>query len=110
MAMMSANVGDDMKIYASSNNNAYAWNAENKYTLTTGNVTSLKALSCWDYWHKDYYPNVIRESYPVYIKERAEDKGKQAFEIIKQLQDKRLMKLDKVSDFIDAMDCLIKIL
>jgi len=35
---------------------------------------------------------------------------KQAFEIIKQLQDKKFIELDKVSDFIEAMDTLIKIL
>lgn len=64
----------------------------------------------WDYWQDLYYPQVIRTSYPVYIQERAQDKGKQAFEIIKMLQDKKLIKLDKVSDFVEAMDCLIKIL
>lgn len=84
-------------------------------TSGTGLSTGSSAVHCWngsawDFWQNCYYPQVIRESYPVYIQNRAEDKGKQAFEIIKQLQDKRLMKLEKVSDFIDAMDCLIKIL
>ena len=64
----------------------------------------------WGYWQEHYYPNVIRESYPVYIQDRAEDKGKKAFEIIKHLQDMKLVRLDKVSDFINAMDILIKIL
>ena len=64
----------------------------------------------WGFWQDYYYPQVIRESYPVYIRERAEDKGKHAFEIIKSLQDKKLLKLEKVSDFIEAMDTLIKIL
>jgi len=67
-------------------------------------------MSCWHYWQDCYYPYVIRESYPVYIGERARDKGKQAFEIIKILKDKKLVKLGKVSDFIDLMDELIKIL
>ena len=66
--------------------------------------------SPWGYWQDYYYPQVIRESYPIYIREKAEDKGRQAFEIIKQLQDKKLLKFDKVSEFIDAMDTLIKIL
>jgi hypothetical protein len=66
--------------------------------------------SAWSVWTNWYYPTVIRESYPVYLQERAQDKGKQAFEIIKALQDKKLMKLDKVSDFIEAMDTLIKTL
>lgn len=86
-------------------------------TATSGGTTGISTNAVyhyngtgWDYWTNYYYPQVIRESYPVYLKERAEDKGKQAFEIIKSMQDKKLMKLDKVSDFIDAMDILIKIL
>jgi len=66
--------------------------------------------TCWDYWIDHYYPQVIHNSYPVYLQERAKDKGKQAFEVIKMLKDKKLIKLEKVSDFIDAMDALIKIL
>ncbi len=67
-------------------------------------------LTCWGYWQDYWYPNVITTSYPVYIQERSLDKGKQAFEIIKVLKDKKMVKLDKVSDFIDLMDALIKIL
>lgn len=67
-------------------------------------------LKAWDFWQNDYYPKVIRESYPVYIQERAMDKGQKAFEILKSLQDKKIVKFDKVSDFIDAMDTLIKII
>lgn len=66
--------------------------------------------SAWGYWQNGYYPTVIRESYPIYLQERSEDKGQKAFEIIKHLQDKKLIKLDKVSDFIEAMDTLIKII
>ncbi len=79
----------------------------NNLTITT---TQGNTMSCWGYWQDYYYPNVIRESYPVYIGERAIDKGKQAYEIIKILKDKKLVKLEKVSDFIDLMDELIKIL
>lgn len=74
------------------------------FSLSSGN------MSCWHYWRDYYYPHVIRESYPVYIEERSKDKGKQAFEIIKVLKDKKLVKLQKVGDFIDLMDELIKIL
>ena len=79
-------------------------------TTADGSVNVYSDYSCWDYWHHDYYPYVIRESYPVYLTERAIDKGKQAFEIIKMLKDKRFVKLETVADFIDAMDALIKIL
>jgi len=71
--------------------------------------SSCPSMSCWDYWQYNYYP-IIRESYPIYIRERAIDKGKQAFEVIKMLKDSRFLKLDTVSDFIDLMDKLIKIL
>ena len=83
---------------------------------STGEVNSIydnpanKNLSCWDYWQERYYPQIIRESYPIYIGERAKDNGKQAFEIIKALMDKKLLKLDTVRDFIEAMDLLINTL
>ena len=73
-------------------------------TLNTATVGSV-----WNYWQNDYYPNYIR-SYPVYLHERARDKGKEAFEIIKMLKDKKFLKLETVGDFIDVMDELIKIL
>lgn len=74
------------------------------YFYDGGNYT------CWDYWQNNYYPQIIRESYPVYIQERTQDNGKKAFEIIKILKDKKLVQLKTVGDFIDLMDELIKIL
>ena len=68
-------------------------------TTTTNNDTT----TCWEFWQNDYYPRVIRG-------DRAKDKGRQAFEIIKVLKDKKLVKIEKVSNFIDLMDELIKIL
>ena len=81
---------------------------DNNLNFTT--VNGIGNMTAWGYWTDYYYPRVIHESYPVYIQERARDKGKQAFEIIKVLKDKKLVKLEKVSDFIDLMDELIKIL
>ena len=98
MSMMNCQVDDNLNFNSSSN-----------YGITTTDSLGNN-YSCWDYWHQNYYPYVIRDSYPVYIRERAEDKGKQAFEIIKMLKDKRFIKLETVADFIDAMDALIKIL
>ena len=77
-------------------------------TFSTG--TATPTISCWDYWTQYHYPQTIFTSYPVYLQERAKDKGKQAFEIIKILKDKRFVNLEKVGDFIDLMDELIKIL
>lgn len=79
-------------------------------TTTAGSTNAIWSFTPWGYWQDYYYPQVIRESYPVYVRERAEDKGKQAFEIIKMLQDKKFIKFEKVSEFIDAMDSLIKVL
>lgn len=96
-------------------------NAQNQLQNLQGGLTSeitnaiyqyppTGVTTCWDYWQNWYYPQVIYQSYPVYIRERAMDKGKQAFEIIKILKDKKLVNLEKVGDFIDLMDELIKIL
>ena len=63
-------------------------------------------LTCWGYWEKYYYPYVY-PSYPVYVQERAIDKGKKAFELIKLMQDKKFVKMNTVKDFIDLMDLLI---
>lgn len=79
-------------------------------TFQTGTSTNADYVTGWTFWRDYYYPQVIRESYPVYVQEKAKDKGKQAFEIVKVLKDKKIIKLDKVSDFIDVMDELIKIL
>jgi hypothetical protein len=80
--------------------------------LTSGNYNLGAHFggTCWEYWQNNYYPQVIKESYPVYISERAKDEGKKAFEIIKMLNDKKLLNIEKVSDFIELMDTLIKIL
>jgi len=67
-------------------------------------------MTGWNWWQDYYYPNVIREVYPVYVQERTIDSGKKAYEIIKALNDKKIIKLDKVSDFVEAMDLLIKML
>lgn len=86
--------------------------------VTTANLTvsGTNAMyyndgsSLWGYWQNQYYPYVIRESYPIYIQEKAMDKGKQAFELLKALMDKNLVKVDKVKDFIEAMDTILKTL
>jgi hypothetical protein len=64
----------------------------------------------WDFWQGYYYPYVIKESYPMYIQERSMDKGQKAFELLKILIDKKVVKLEKVSDFVEAMDAVIKVL
>lgn len=93
MAMMTAEVGDNMAI-----------NYKDSGTYDT------RINTCLRYWDDFYYPKVIQESYPVYIQERAEDKGKKAFELIKILKDKKLLQIKTVEDFIEAMTTLINIL
>lgn len=77
------------------------------YSYYDGGAVST---TLWGYWQNYYYPQIIRESYPVYIQEKAMDKGKQAFELVKALMDKDLIKVDKVKDFIEAMDTILKTL
>jgi len=81
----------------------------NQWNNTTNSNCNIP-LTCWDYWQNCYYPQVIYPSYPVYVQERAIDKGQKAFEIIKMMNDKKLVNLKTVKDFIEIMDCLIKIL
>lgn len=87
------------------------------YSYTTGTNNALykyqqyeQPNTLWGYWQGIYYPQVILQSYPVYIQEKAMDKGKQAFELLKALMDKGLVKIDKVKDFIEAMDTILKTL
>lgn len=93
-----------------SNNATFTGSSTGTSAASINAILHTAPLTGWSYWQDMYYPQVIRESYPVYLQERSKDKGKQAFEILKQMQDKKLMKLEKVSDFIEAMDTLIKIL
>jgi len=94
--MMNYSMSDDLSLKATNSN--------------TTNALYIKPLTGWGFYQDYYYPTIIKESYPVYLQERAQDKGKQAFEIIKILKDKKLVNLGKVGDFIDLMDELIKIL
>lgn len=127
MGLLDSKLDDNLSVnFVGFNTSGSGYNSGDLSTYTTGGNLNSGAtitnavyrydgntagpLTGWSYFTNYYYPQVIRESYPVYLQERAQDKGKQAFEIIKSLQDKKLMKLDKVSDFIDAMDTLIKIL
>ena len=73
-------------------------------------VVGTASPTLWNFWQDQYYPQVILQSYPVYIQNRAMDKGKQAFELLKALMDKGLIKVDKVKDFIEAMDTILKTL
>jgi hypothetical protein len=63
-----------------------------------------------EYSNYSYPVPVYVSSYPVYVSSYPDvkDSTKQAFEIIKVLQDKKLLKLDKVSDFIEVMDAIIE--
>lgn len=103
MAMMQLNVGDNLNLLANTTSAGDISNA-------LQNLQYQPTKSCWEYWQQWYYPYVIKESYPVYIQERAMDKGQKAFEIIKMLKDKKLIDLKTVADFIEAMDALIKTL
>ena len=85
-------------------------NALNTQGLTAGSTQTYYNGSLWDYWQGPYYGQVIVQSYPAYMQDKAMDKGKQAFEILKSLLDKKLIKLEKVSDFVEAMDTILKTL
>ena len=102
-AMLSQKLDDNMNFAVNRTNST--WIGDN-----VNSVNNDYSMTGWSYWTDHYYPQVIRETYPVYFKEQAKDKGKQAFEIIKMMKDKRFVKLETVGEFIDLMDELIKII
>lgn len=102
---MKADMNNDFNIYPTTNSEHMTTSG----SYNTGHTANFK-MTGWDFFQNYYYPYVIKESYPVYLQERAVDKSKQAFEVLKTLKDKKLLKIDKVDDFIEAMDALIKVL
>ena len=112
MVMMNCSLDDNLSLKDDNSSNLMERFIDGKNNSSSDAMyfTDGTNYTCWDYWRNDYYPYVIRESYPVYLQERAKDKGKQAFEIIKILKDKKLVQLRTVGNFIDLMDELIKIL
>lgn len=79
------------------------------FTTTNDSMYDGINMTSWDYWNNYYHPYAY-PSYPVYIQERAKDSSRQAFEIVKMLNDKKKLNIKTVKDFIDVMDTLIKIL
>ncbi len=77
-------------------------------TSTGGDITMHAGSQYidYDYYHTHWYPySYYYPSYPVY-----EDKTKQAFKIVKLLMKKKLVKVDKVKDFVDLIDEVLEIL
>lgn len=108
MAMMSCPINDNFQVVASSNGELFGYSQS-----TSGSVTNAfysYPPTPWEFWRDNYYPLVIRESYPIYLQEKSVDKGKQAFELLKALMDKKLLKVEKVGEFIEAMDVILKTL
>ncbi len=60
----------------------------------------------YDYYHTHWYP--YTQYYPSFT--IGEDKTKQAFKIVKLLMKKKLVKVDKVKDFVELIDEILEIL
>ncbi len=71
--------------------------------INTGSITTT--LNCYDYWHQYHYPIT-----PVIHYGHTEDKATKAFKLAKALMDKKLIKIDKVKDFVTLMDEIIDIM
>ncbi|MDP1728954.1 MAG: hypothetical protein Q8L27_01990 [archaeon] len=86
-------------------------NVDNNLNINSATSDCIETgTSSYQYWQNYYYPYVIQPTYPVYITERSLDKGKQAYEVIKVLKDKKLVDIRTVKQFIELMDSLIQIL
>ena len=105
---ISSSAGPQTSVYSNTLGNAAMISQTN--AVQTVCYGDSQGGTLWQFWQNLYYPYVIKESYPVYIQEKAMDKGKQAFELLKALMDKGLVKVDKVKDFIEAMDTILKTL
>lgn len=115
LSMLSCSVDNNLNINASSltfgdTNLSGDFTAGGQTTDLLYRTGTSDNLSCWHWWQDYYYPSVITNYYPVYIRERALDKGKQAYEIIKMLKDKGLVEIDTVKKFMSLMDALINML
>lgn len=118
LSMLNCSVDNNLNFSASNVGADYTLTKANDFdnTVTAGGTSgdSLKntqdTLSCWSWWQDYYYPSVITTVYPVYVQERALDKGKKAYEIIKMLKDKKLLEITSVKKFMEMMDALINIL
>jgi hypothetical protein len=67
-------------------------------------------ITQYDDWKDIYYRGPLRPIGHTYPPSFREDKGEKAFKIIKALMDKKLVQIEKIEQFIDLMDELIKIL
>lgn len=74
----------------------------------TGDTIDIQ--SYYDYWEqwKPLSPPVTQFQY--YHTHTVEDKGVKALSIIKIMMEKKLIKLDTIEQFIEAMDLLVKVL
>lgn len=61
---------------------------------------------CWDWWYQYYMP--IYQ--PVYYSTLSPDKGKQAIAIMRALMDKGIVKINKVEDFVKAIDVVLNVI
>lgn len=83
---------------------------DNPTTLSGDFLPDSCTTTAFHWWQDHYYPQVIKEAYPVYIQEKSLDKGSKAYEIIKHLKDKKIVNINTAKQFIELMDALIKML
>jgi hypothetical protein len=57
------------------------------------------------YWYPYTHPQIFQDHYTI-----REDNTKQAFKIVKLLMKKKLVKVDKVKDFVELIDEILEIL
>jgi hypothetical protein len=103
LSMLSCNVDSNLKFNMNESSTSISGGVK------TNSYIPEKTTTCWTWWQNYYYPTIITNWYPVYVRERALDKGKQAYEIIKLLKDKKLIEVSTVKKFMELMDALINI-
>ena len=63
-------------------------------------------------WYEPFYPIVERHYYPSYVYWTQPDKSKleQSFKIVQKLIEKKLVKVDKVKEFIELVNDIVEVL
>ena len=68
--------------------------------------------SSYNNYYYPWYPETIREYYPIYYRiwETEPDKFEQAFKIVNKLMEKKIVEIRKVKDFVELVNEIVDII
>ena len=92
--------------------NSDSWTFPSQVDTVVGNVVGIaNCVPVYDWWNYTYHPYMYSLFAPIpTCIHTHEDKGKRAFEIVKNLQTIKVIKLTTAKQFADTMDAVLKVL